>query len=71
MTELSIDWLGLTVCGTIVTGTEGDADVPGGTNEVFELQDLWVESPEGDDITHFLTSDALKTAEHRLLGGLI
>jgi hypothetical protein len=63
--QIETEVFGLTVKGTLITGDSyGDKSVPNGVQYLDPyVDDLYIESPDGTDLTGWLTDDAIVRIE--------
>ena len=63
--QIETEVFGLTVKGTLITGDYmGDKSVPNGVKYLDPyVDDLYIESPDGTDLTGWLTDDAIMRIE--------
>jgi hypothetical protein len=67
--QIETEVWGLTVKGTLITGDwYGDANEPGCIKNLDPyVEDMYIESPDGTDLTGWLTDDAIIEIEEKII----
>lgn len=61
--KVTTEWKGLTVEADVERGWEGDSSVPNGTNLIVSVEYVTVTTPTGEDISEYLSEEAMNRIE--------